>query len=256
MHKTASAIFEKTIDAGRFSMKCNLCGSDEFVDMNSRPNVRCKECGSLERTRLIWLYLSRMEMDENFRALHIAPEKGLYDALSARLAPGNYDVADINPKLYRFAKQIQPIDLCNLDDQPSERYDLILHSHVLEHTPCNIAYTLCHLHRMLTPRGRHVFVVPFMKGRYDECFQDIGDDERVRRFGQDDHVRRFGRDDLDDHLGKIVKLPETFDATFNFNAADLLEANIPEPHWVGFTSSTVIFLRKNDVKLSASDALD
>lgn len=228
-------------------MKCNLCGSGEFVDMNLRPNVRCKECGSLERTRLIWLYLSRMEMDGNFRALHIAPEKGLYDALSARLAPGNYDVADINPKLYRFAKQIQPIDLCNLDDQPSGRYDLILHSHVLEHTPCNIAYTLCHLHRMLTSQGRHVFVVPFMRGRYDECFQDIGDEERVRRFGQDDHVRRFGKEDVDDHLGKVVKLPAIFDAEKDFDEETLRNANIPVLHWRGFQSSTVITLDKTDV---------
>lgn len=236
-------------------MKCNLCGSSDFVEMNGRPNARCRHCGSLERTRLMWMYLSRIQMDGAFRALHIAPEKGLYAALTKRLASKNYKVADINPKLYGFAKNCQQIDLCNLDSQLSDNYDLIVHSHVLEHTPCNIAYTLCHLHRMLKPGGKHVFVVPFMKGRYDECFQDIGDEERVRRFGQDDHVRRFGRDDLNEHLGKILKLPNQFDATKDFDNEDLRSANIPITHWTGFTSSTVIIVDKHDARFFVNPVL-
>ncbi len=231
-------------------MKCNLCGSSEFVEMNGRPNARCEHCGSFERTRLMWMYLSRIPMDDTFRVLHIAPEKGLYDVLTKRLSSENYTVADFNPKLYGFAKNCQQIDLCHLDSESSDNYDLIVHSHVLEHTPCNIAYTLCHLHRMLRPSGRHVFIVPFMKGGFDECFQDIGKEERVRRFGQDDHVRRFGRDDLDRHLGKVLRLPATFNATNDFTEGDLREANIPKPHWTGFQSSAVIILNKYDINLA------
>jgi phosphoglycolate phosphatase len=232
-------------------MECNLCGSATFVDMNTRKAVRCNECGSLERTRLLWLYLENGRIHENAKVLHLAPEKGLYDTLSKRLAPGNYVTADIDPSRYRFAKDCVKLDLCELDDQPSGEYDLIIHSHVLEHVPCNVAYTLFHLHRMLKDDGRHICVIPFMAGKYDECFQDIGNEERQRRFGQFDHVRRFGKEDMGSHLGKLLNLPEEFNALDTFSEETLRAANIPENHWRGFHIGTVLYLRKTDRTLLA-----
>lgn len=229
-------------------MKCNLCGNEFFIDMNKRKNVRCKECDSLERTRLLWMYLQKFNLGKESKILHLAPEKGLYQALSKRVAKHNYIVADINPKLYPFAETCIKIDLCNLDNQPSFEYDLIVHSHVLEHTPCNIAYTLFHLHRMLKKNGYHVCVIPFMDGKYDECFQTLSKEERRRRFGQHDHVRKFGNMDIDSHLGKLIRIPNEFDATKDFNVRDLHLANIPEHLWKGFQTSTVLCFKRNDMK--------
>ena len=70
-----------------------------------RPNAQCPHCASLERHRLIWLYL-RNETDlfsgtQRKRMLHIAPEPALHerlvgepliDYLSADLDPGLADV--------------------------------------------------------------------------------------------------------------------------------------------------------------------
>jgi hypothetical protein len=59
-------------------MKCNLCGSTEFRDVNSRKNVLCTRCGSYERTRLMQLYLAHHGIRRDMRVLHFAPEPGLY----------------------------------------------------------------------------------------------------------------------------------------------------------------------------------
>ena len=195
------------------------------------------------------MYLQHLDLARNARILHIAPEKGLADRISRLVDSGNYFPADIDTKRYGFLDGIRFIDLCNLSAWPSEDFDLIVHSHVLEHTVCNLAYTLHHLHRMLTPKGKHVFVVPFLSGCWDETFQDIGDEERTRRFGQFDHVRLFGRDDINSHLGKILELPDHFDATETFTARTLMEANIPERAWQGFTPDTIITLDRKDIKL-------
>ena len=230
-------------------MRCNICESTSFIDVNSRKKVQCQQCGSFVRTRLLWMYLQNIKINYDTKILHLAPEKGVYQALVDKVKKGNYVAADINQKYYRFAEKFLKIDLCDLDNQPSFEYDLILHSHVLEHTPCNIAYTLFHLHRMLKKDGHHLCVISFLSGKYDECFQDIGDEERNRRFGQFDHVRRFGRDDIHAHLGKLINVPKEFDATKSFSEETLRHANIPESQWKGFHGSTVLLLKRHDMKL-------
>jgi hypothetical protein len=232
-------------------MECNICGSAAFDDMHARKNVRCKDCGSLERTRLFWLYLESAGITSDSRILHLAPEAGVYKILNARLRDGNYITADIDPARYAFAAGCTKLDLCELEDQPAYEFDFIIHSHVLEHVPCNIAYTLFHLHRMMKKDGLHICIIPFMPGRYDESFQEIGSEERIRRFGQFDHVRRFGSDDKELHLGKLITLPKNFDARDRFSEEQLRAANIPESHWCGFHIGTVLTLKRSDMKFLA-----
>lgn len=230
-------------------MKCNICGSRDFVDMGNRLRVRCQSCGSLERTRLLYLFFESLGLSGNLRILHIAPEKGLYHKIKS--LPGiEYVAADIEPARFTFADDCQYIDLTKMEEWPSDHFDLILHSHVIEHIPCSLAYPMFHLHRILKKDGVHLCIIPFMGGKYDETFAEIGDQERTRRFGQHDHVRRLGRDDLSSHLGAIVNLPDSFDATSNFTPEQLLEANIPENHWRGFHIGTVLMLKKSDYRLT------
>ena len=232
---------------------CNLCGCSEWGDMGVRQGVLCRDCNSVERTRLLWLYLQQLGVDRTTRILHLAPEKGIYQQLSAITSEKNYVTADFDPNRYRFATNCRPIDLCNLDGEPSRQFDLILHSHVLEHIPCSIAYVLFHLHRMLTDDGTHLFIAPFMPGRYDECFAELSDEERIARFGQFDHVRRFGRDDIGSHIGQLLRLPDQFDATVDFPPETLRRYNIPEGQWTGFHPGTVLRLRRHDMHLLAHD---
>ncbi|MCI4589764.1 class I SAM-dependent methyltransferase [Sphingobium sp. BYY-5] len=203
----------------------------------------------MERTRLFWMYVERFNISRGDKVLHIAPERGIYQGLRDKLGDG-YTTADISPENYAFAEGCRKIDLTDLDHWPSEEYDYIFHIHVMEHIPCNIAYTLFHLHRMLKKTGTHLCIIPFMAGRFDETFEDIGDQERSRRFGQYDHVRKFGRDDVGSHLGKIVSLPDKFDVTQDFSEQALEAANIPPSHWQGLHIGTVLSLKRSDYKLA------
>lgn len=231
------------------TMQCNICGNQEFIDFNGRTAVVCSGCGSTERTRLLWLYLEKLGLNRDSRILHIAPEQGIYTKISAIVDAENYETRDIQPETYKFAKGIQRIDLCDLESLKSNHYDLILHSHVLEHVTCNVAYTLFHLHRAMKETGDHLFVVPFMPGKYDECFQEIGAAERVRRFGQDDHVRSFGKEDVANHLGKLVELDLNFDAEADIGAQLLQQYNIPRSAWKGLSPHMPISLKKYQMRL-------
>ena len=231
---------------------CNVCGGNEFATVRGRVNAKCKGCNSLERTRLMWLYIDRIPLDEQSRVLHIAPERGIAQRLTQVLAPDNYVIADLDPSRYAdLAATCQPIDLCDLGAWPNDEFDVIIHSHVIEHVPCTVAYPLFHLQRMLKPTGSHVAIVPFMSGRYDESLQELTEDERNVRFGQFDHVRRFGVDDRETHLGKLMRLPDEYDATTDFDEATLRTANIPESEWRGYGISTVMVWGKDDWLLTA-----
>lgn len=230
-------------------MECNICGNDQFADMKDRVGVKCTKCGSLERTRLLWMFIEQLNVQPNWKVLHLAPEVGIYNRLSSLVKPENYVGADLEPERIRFVANCRKIDLTDLESWASNEFDLIIHSHVLEHIPCNVAYPIFHLHRMLKPTGKHLCCIPFSTGVYDECFDQIDDAERARRFGQRDHVRRFGRDGLAMSLGNIVRLPDHFDATDSFNEAALSKHNIPKRLWKGFHTATVLSLSKNDYRL-------
>lgn len=232
--------------------KCNLCGSQSFSDVKNRRLARCRGCGSYERTRLLWLYIEKaLDNRSNLRVLHIAPELGIYSQLKARIDYGQYIVADYEPNNYQFAPECIHIDLTKLEGWPNNSFDLIIHSHVLEHIPCNIAYTLFHLHRMITPNGKHICIIPFSDGGWDESFQMLPSKERIIRFGQSDHIRRFGRDDIHKHLGSIMNLPEQVDVTKEFSTEILISASIPESAWNSFSIHSVLVFDKNDYLLQS-----
>jgi len=231
---------------GAKAIRCNLCGGGRFEDFNGRKRARCAGCGSLERTRLLALYLEKKPLGPESRVLHIAPELGLYRYLRTRVAPSNYLAADFTPSRYSYVSDCRRINLCQLDNWASEQFDLIVHSHVLEHVRCTLAYCLYHLHRMLAVNGRHVFVVPFMSGLYEECFDMSDREKNIRRFGQYDHVRRISVEDRSSHLGQLVRLPERFDAEADLGHGILDECNIPARYRSGFHGATVLDLAKND----------
>lgn len=103
---------------------------------------------------------------------------------------------------------------------------------------------------MLAENGFHICVIPFSPGVWEESFEVLPADERTRRFHQHDHLRRFGRDDRRSNLGKVIRLPQYFDATEAFNEDQLRAANIPKNYWRAFMGGTVLELKKQDYLLS------
>jgi len=225
---------------------CNVCGHDQFEDFHGRKGVMCSSCNSLVRTRLLWSAIER-RVHPRAQILHFAPERGIHTRISGLVPPDGYHTADLNPSRYPWVENMAKIDLTSLEHLPSDHYDLILHSHVLEHVPCNEAYVLFHLHRALKSDGRHVFVIPIVAGNYECSFAEMSAEERTERFGQHDHLRRYGKDDFGDHLGKIVHLPPAFDARSLMSEEDLTRHKIPRGYWEGWSVNSPIDLAKNDM---------
>lgn len=231
--------------------RCNLCGGDSFGDVGRRIGVHCAGCGSLERTRLIKLVIDdRALLGPTTRVLHIAPQPGLARSFSEVAGP-NCRFVDLEPDGFPEVPSIERLDLCSdLESIADASFDLIVHSHVLEHVPCNYTYVLFHLHRLLSADGAIVCCIPFLPGHYGSSTSpQLTDDERNRRYGQWDHVRRFGIDDLDASLGKVYDLPRSYDARDLVDENALRASNVPPHAWTGFGPHSVLVFGKRDYRL-------
>lgn len=228
---------------------CNICGSSDWKDQGSRIGVRCGGCNSLERTRAIKIVLDKLELPKaNSKILHFAPEFGLAKRF-AEVSPSGYDPVDFSPENFRNLP-VRKFDL--IADSPklvSNYYDLIIHSHVMEHIPCNLAYVFFHLSRALKPDGAHVFCLPFMHGHYDEYLGPLPPEEAKRRFGQGDHFRWIGTSDIDRHLGSFMKLKPKYSLSDYADDGTMDRYNIPMRERTGLNGSTIIVAAKSDYLL-------
>jgi SAM-dependent methyltransferase len=212
--------------------RCPVCqAQDSFIPFNGRQYARCSKCLCVERNRLMWLALDRLQLPRtSTRVLHFAPELGIATRLAAICGEG-YVACDLSPDRYRSKHYtVQALDLCTgLDRFAGESFDLILHNHVLEHLPCNVADVLLELERILAPGGVHLFSVPIRgESTTEDISPTISPEERKQRFGQDDHMRLFGRTELPELLRSIWMQEEVlFDFGEDFNRGLLEEAAIP-----------------------------
>ncbi|MFC0519817.1 class I SAM-dependent methyltransferase [Mesonia maritima] len=156
----------------------------------TRENVLAPGTLSLERHRLLWVYLER-ETDfftSTKKILHFAPEQAFYKRFK-KLQNLDYTTTDLNSPLADVKA-----DICNLPFKDNT-YDVIFCNHVLEHIPDDTKATK-ELYRVLAPNGMAILQVPQDLDR-EKTFQDdsITDPkERAKVFGQYDHVRIYGRD--------------------------------------------------------------
>ena len=157
---------------------------------NLRKNALSPSTFSLERHRLLWLYLKNETgfFDKKIKLLHFAPEQAFYKRFK-KLSNIQYDTIDINSPLAMIKA-----DICDLPIKDNT-YDFILCNHVLEHI-LDDNKAISELHRVLKKDGVGIFQVPIdMKKEF--TFQDdsITDKkERNKIFGQYDHVRVYGKD--------------------------------------------------------------
>jgi phosphoglycolate phosphatase len=232
-------------------IRCNICGGESFTAVGVRVAVQCRDCGSLERTRLIKLVIDDRELlGPDTRLLHIAPTPGLARSFDD-VAGSNCRFVDLHPEGFPDVPRVERLDLCrDLEPIADGSFDLIVHSHVLEHLPCNYTYVLFHLHRLLSAGGTIVCCIPFLPGHYGSSMSpELTEDERNEWYGQWDHVRRFGTDDLEMSLGRVYDLPETYDARDLVSEEALRAANVPPHAWTGFTPHTVLVFDKDEYRL-------
>jgi phosphoglycolate phosphatase len=230
---------------------CNICGSRELTLRGKRGNMLCGGCGSDGRTRLLWLMLNARDLlRPGRRCLHIAPEAALAARIHAILGDG-YEPIDIEPDRFPFAPGIRRFDLIEqAASLPSGHYDLIVHSHVMEHLRGNVTAVLFHLHRALKSDGRQVCCIPVVRGRhYAEDLGPLAPEDAKQRFGQEDHRRIFGGEDLPATLGMIFALPARYDLLGEHDEALLRHHAIPEVAWRDWSASSLLVLGKDDLLL-------
>jgi predicted SAM-dependent methyltransferase len=158
-----------------------------------RPNVLAPGTLSLERHRLLWLYLRN---ETNFfttslKVLHMAPEQCFLKRFK-KLKNLDYITAD----LYTPHVDVKA-DILNLPFTDNS-FDVVFCNHVLEHIKDDTK-AMQELFRVLKPDGFGVFQVPQDLSR-DKTYEDFSitkPKERQKHFGQYDHVRVYGRDYFD-----------------------------------------------------------
>jgi SAM-dependent methyltransferase len=177
-------------------VKCLICGKAyktflPYGRLSSRPNALCPNCLSLERHRLIWLYLKEKTnfFQTKLNVLHIAPEHCYMKPFEAQHGEG-YITADIESPLAKVKMDIHEMPFAD------NRFDVVLCNHVLEHVRDDMK-ALSEIKRVLKPGGWAILLVPFFNPVPDKTFSDdsITDArEREKIFGQSDHVRKYGKD--------------------------------------------------------------
>lgn len=158
-----------------------------------RDNVLAPGTLSLERHRLLWLFLKEKSnfFSAPLKVLHFAPEQAFYKRFR-ELKNLDYTTTDLNSPLADVKA-----DICNLPFEDNS-FDVILCNHVLEHIPDDHK-AMEELYRIMKPGGWGVFQIPQELER-ETTFEDdsITDpEERAQIFGQYDHVRIYGRDYFD-----------------------------------------------------------
>jgi SAM-dependent methyltransferase len=186
------------------NVECPVCEKSyrKFLsygsDVAHREGVLCPGDLTLERHRLMWLYLrdfSDFFTKPDTKVLHIAPEQCFHAKFKAQknleYLTGDLEspIADIHFDLHKIP----------LED---ERFDVVFCNHVMEHVDDPLV-CMKELHRVIKTGGWAIMQVPQDFNR-DETYEDASitsPEDREKHFWQKDHVRLFGKN-YPDYLRK------------------------------------------------------
>ena len=168
-----------------------------------RPNVLSPSTLSLERHRLLWLYLQNETefFNKPLKVLHMAPEQ-CFLSLFKEMKNLHYTTADLYSPIVDVKADILDLPF------ESDLFDVVLCNHVLEHIEDDHK-AMSELYRVMKPGGWGIFQIPqdlSLEQTYED-FSITDTQERARHFGQYDHVRIYGKDYFDRlrKVGFVVK---------------------------------------------------
>ncbi|OUV75863.1 MAG: SAM-dependent methyltransferase [Flavobacteriales bacterium TMED123] len=158
--------------------------------LKSRENALAPDSMSLERHRLMWLYMKEKTnfFSDKLKFLHIAPEY-CFIKLFKEMKNLDYTTGDL----------ISPWADVKMDvhDIPFEEntFDVVICNHVLEHVQDDNK-VMREFYRVMKKGGWGIFQVPLDNNnpRTAEDPSVTDPKERERLYGQDDHVRQYGQD--------------------------------------------------------------
>ncbi len=154
-----------------------------------RKNALCPGTFSLERHRLLWLYLKKETdfFNSNNKILHFAPEQCFHKFFKSFFK--NYTTTDLNSPIVDIKA-----DICNLPFNDNS-FDYILCNHVLEHI-YDDEKAMKEIYRILNKNGIAILQVPIdINSNCTHEGRDINNkQDRNKLFGQYDHLRMYGLD--------------------------------------------------------------
>jgi len=192
-----------------------------------KENRLCPSCLSLERHRLLWLFLK--EKTDFFQApakvLHIAPEQPFLKRFK-NLKNLEYTTADLLSPIADVKTDIRDMVFGN------NQFDWVICNHVLEHID-DEQKALKEILRVLKPSGKAILQVP-IDYSLEKTYEDPSITSRKARekhFGQYDHVRLYGKD-YEKRLQKagfetdanpfVKELPEELQERFRLDSQELI----------------------------------
>jgi SAM-dependent methyltransferase len=188
-----------------------------------RENALSPSSHSLERHRLMWLYLKR-ETDffhKQRKLLHIAPEQ-CFLPLFRKMKNIDYTTADLLSPIADVKMDVQNMPFQN------GTYDVVFCNHVLEHVPDD-KKALSEIYRVLKRDGFGIMQVP-LRSDWPKTLEDpsITDrEERIRLFGQYDHLRMYGTD-YPERLEEIGFKVETYDISAHLSEEEFKRYALPK----------------------------
>ncbi|HBW85540.1 MAG TPA: SAM-dependent methyltransferase [Crocinitomicaceae bacterium] len=176
---------------------CPVCerSFSKFLSYGSnvahRENVLCPYDLTLERHRLMWLYLkkeSNFFTAEGLKVLHIAPEQ-CFLPLFKKQSNLAYLTGDLESPIADIHFDLHEIPL------EDNRFDVVFCNHVMEHVKDPIQ-CMREIYRVMNNGGWAIMQVPQDFNR-TETYEDASitsPEDREKHFWQKDHVRLFGKD--------------------------------------------------------------
>jgi SAM-dependent methyltransferase len=179
-------------------VECPVCGGRfrKFMPYGYnkvRENALCPKCLSLERHRLLWLYLRERTdfFSKPLKVLHLAPEQCFYRRFR-KMGNLQYLTADLSSPLADIKLDVQHMPF------EKDEFDMVICNHVLEHVPDD-RQALREIFRVLKKGGFAILQVPTDYSA-ENTYEDPSitePSEREKHFRQKDHYRLYGRDYLE-----------------------------------------------------------
>jgi predicted SAM-dependent methyltransferase len=176
-------------------VECPVCKKSfrKFLSYGSavahRENVLCPYDLTLERHRLMWLYLQNKSdffTKSNLKVMHIAPEQ-CFHKIFKHQKNLDYTTGDLVSPIADLHFDLHQIPL------EDNQYEIIFCNHVMEHVTDDLK-CMQELHRIMKPGGWGIFQVPIDTNRTStyEDWSITTPEEREKHFWQYDHVRLYG----------------------------------------------------------------
>ena len=224
------------------AVECNCCGNEfsEFLAYGNeeRENAICPRCNSLERNRVLWMYLEKkLEITKrHWKVLHFAPERTLEKRFKT-LSNISYFGVDLNPQLADYQVDITDIPY------KKNTFDLIICSHVLGHVP-DEPKAIQEMRRVLSPDGLAI-IMTVIDINNKETYENPTvktPAERLKNYGEDDLTRLHGMD-FGQRLAKEGFEVERLDYRLTFSEAE------QQRFGLGRGEREVLYLCKNKHKI-------